>query len=209
MDAIQTAKRRAMRRYRRLQRIGTLLRCLEASAALLLLSWSSARIPAGFLRHLASVLFSSRFVFLLGNAIVLLLLADSGRKFPASPNSSSGDFYEEFLETRGSRLSCSLPPPPVPVVFEDKAVCVEMRADQRSQSDRVDPRRGAPPELPGDKTQVTEEEIPADAEEFRRAVEAFIAKQTKFHLQERMAIVSAPAPLNCSVGSPEPTILQQ
>ncbi|CAL9072139.1 unnamed protein product [Musa textilis] len=209
MDAIQAAKRRAMRRYRRFQRIGTLLRCLEASAAFVLVSWSSARIPTGFLRHLASVLLSSHFVFLLGNAIVLLLLADSGRQFPASPNSSSGDFYEEFLETRGSRLSCPLPPPPVAVVYEDKAVCVEMRADQRGRSGRMDPRRGAPPELRGDKTLVTEEEVPADAEEFRRAVEAFIAKQTKFHLEEHMAIVSAPAPLNCSVGSPEPTIFQQ
>ncbi|KAJ8497911.1 hypothetical protein OPV22_008463 [Ensete ventricosum] len=209
MDAIQAAKRRAVRRYRWLQRIGTLLRCLEASAALLLLSWSSARIPTGFLRHLTSVLLSSHFVFLLGNAIVLLLLADSGRQFPASPNSSSGDVYEEFLETRASRLSCPLPPPPVEVVYEDKAVCVEMRGEQRSRSERVDPRREASPGLRGDKTQVTEEEISADAEEFRRAVEAFIAKQTKFHLEERMAIVSAPAPLNCSVGSPEPTLFQQ
>ncbi|CAL9056322.1 uncharacterized protein LOC135676916 [Musa acuminata AAA Group] len=242
MDAIQAEKETAMRRYRRLQKIGTLLRYLEAVAGLLLFSWLSARLPAAarlsvdFLRRLAAVLLSPRFVFLLGNAIVLLLFAKSGHLSP-SPSSSSatttssassssssssagvGDLFDEFLESRGLRFSFSLPPPQEEVVvYEDKAVCVESRAFRKSRSQRMERRRGPPPELrraetvvagrkrdmfPPTTTEASEEEVQAeDAEEFRRAVEAFIAKQTKFHREERMAIASPPF-LICSAALPD------
>ncbi|CAD5179551.1 uncharacterized protein LOC103989212 [Musa acuminata AAA Group] len=242
MDAIQAEKETAMRRYRRLQKIGTLLRYLEAVAGLLLFSWLSARLPAAarlsvdFLRRLAAVLLSPRFVFLLGNAIVLLLFAKSGHLSP-SPSSSSatttssassssssssaavGDLFDEFLESRGLRFSFSLPPPQEEVVvYEDKAVCVETRAFRKSRSQRMERRRGPPPELrraetvvagrkrdmfPPTTTEASEEEVQAeDAEEFRRAVEAFIAKQTRFHREERMAIASPPF-LICSAALPD------
>ncbi|CAL9193502.1 uncharacterized protein LOC135613648 [Musa acuminata AAA Group] len=243
MDAIQAEKETAMRRYRRLQKIGTLLRYLEAVAGLLLFSWLSARLPAAarlsadFLRRLAAVLLSPRFVFLLGNAIVLLLFAKSGHLSP-SPSSSSatttssassssssssagvGDLFDEFLESRGLRFSFSLPPPQEEevVVYEDKAVCVESRAFRKSRSQRMERRRGPPPELrraetvvagrkrdmfPPTTTEASEEEVQAeDAEEFRRAVEAFIAKQTRFHREERMAIASPPF-LICSAALPD------
>ncbi|CAL9187168.1 unnamed protein product [Musa hybrid cultivar] len=238
MDAIQAEKETAMRRYRRLQKIGTLLRYLEAVAGLLLFSWLSARLPAAarlsvdFLRRLAAVLLSPRFVFLLGNAIVLLLFAKSGHLSPSPSSSSSatttssasssaavGDLFDEFLESRGLRFSFSLPPPQEEVVvYEDKAVCVETRAFRKSRSQRMERRRGPPPELrraetvvagrkrdmfPPTTTEASEEEVQAeDAEEFRRAVEAFIAKQTRFHREERMAIASPPF-LICSAALPD------
>ncbi|RRT55602.1 hypothetical protein B296_00048314 [Ensete ventricosum] len=246
MDAIQAEKETAMRRYRRLQKIGTLLRCFEAVAGLILVSWFSARLPAAarlsvdYLRRLAAVLLSPRFVFLLSNAIVLLLFAKSGHLSPSPSSSSSsssssaattasapssssssaavGDLFEEFLESRGLRFSFSLPPPQEEVVYEDKAVCVETRAFRKSRSQRTEQRRGPPPELrraetvvvgrKGDKfppttTEASAEEVQAeDAEEFRRAVEAFIAKQTKFHREERMAIASPPF-LICSAALPD------
>ncbi|WOK99254.1 hypothetical protein Cni_G07966 [Canna indica] len=196
---------------RRLWKFATLLRCLEAFFALLLLSWFSAQLPAGFLRHLASALLSPRFVFLLGNAIVLLLLAESGRLLPSStspkPSSSSSDLHKESLETSGGPMQSKHS------VHEDIAVRVETLACCRIRSEKkVQRRRVAGFELrlteaegkgmdedessPAEKT---EEE--GDAEEFRRAVEAFIAKQTRFHREECMAFVTKP--LICSAVSPQ------
>ncbi|WOL14493.1 hypothetical protein Cni_G23273 [Canna indica] len=243
MDAIQAEKETAIRRYRRLQQIGTLLRCLEAAAAFILLSWFSARLPAAarlsadFLSRLAAVLLSHRFVFLLGNAIVLLLFAKSGQlstpttssssssssSSPASFAASGGDIYEEFLECRGGRLPCSLAPPQEEeVVCEDKAVCVETRAYRRSRSERMERRRRERPELRRSETDLKARKRPPatreaqasaeeeeeqqvmeseDAEEFRRAVEAFIARQTRFHREECMAASSPP--LICAAGLPQ------
>lgn len=90
------------------------------------------------------------------------------------------------------------------VVYEDKKVCLEGRAFSKSRSERLE--RG-PRELElrrsltevegsGEKQPVASEE---DAEEFRRTVEAFIAKQLKFRRQESMSMVVA-----SSAGTAEP-----
>ncbi|RWW54953.1 hypothetical protein BHE74_00038436 [Ensete ventricosum] len=214
MDAVTADKETARRSLRRLRRICTLFRCLEGlAAAALLLSWSSAHVSFDLLRRLAAVLLGPRFVFILANAIVLLLLADSSRLSP-SPNSAASDgggvLYEEILEIR-RRISDSLPPPrpaPTPdeVVFEDKAVCVETRALRRSRSGRTLRRRRPRSELLRSETDVgrkkaeeetlaVEEDEVEDAEEFRRTIEAFIAKQAKFHREESMTAVVSGAEL--------------
>ncbi|KAG6523086.1 uncharacterized protein LOC122048059 [Zingiber officinale] len=208
-DAIQAKKRTAMRRYHRLRQIGTLLRYLEAAAAVLLLSWSSARVPAAarlsadFLRHLVAVILSPRFVFLLGNAIVVLLLAESHRH---SPSSSTGDMiYREFVESRaGGYLPRSLAPSSSPeeVIYEDKEVCIEMPALRRSRSARMRLRRGATKgtELTTEPDEAAQEE--EDEEEFRRAVEAFIAKQTRFLREEECKAAVFPT-LSYPAGTPD------
>ncbi|XP_010926172.1 uncharacterized protein [Elaeis guineensis] len=236
MDPVKAEKETAMRRYRRLQKIAKLFRLLEVIAALLLLSWSSVRLPAAarlsgdFLRRLAAVLLSPRFVFLLGNTIILVLFAKS-RHLSSSTDGVGGDIHDQFLETRG-RIDFPPPPPPTlaaqeEVVFEDKTVCMEIRACRRSRSEKIDRRRKSP-ELrragsdvgpKGAKPPPPPPEAPAaaenerkmssdDDEEFRHMIEAFIAKQTRFHREESMAIVSAEGPqlLIPSAGSPEPNI---
>ncbi|URD96885.1 hypothetical protein MUK42_32014 [Musa troglodytarum] len=228
MDAVTADKETARRSLRRLRRICTLFRCLEGlAAAALLLSWSSSHLSVDLLHRLAAVLLGPRFVFILANAIVLLLLAESGRLSPSPASAASdgggGALYEEILEIR-RRISDSLPPPrpaptPEEVVFEDKAVCVETRALRRSRSGRTVRRRKARSELLRSETDVgrkkaeeetlaVEEDGVEDAEEFRRTIEAFIAKQAKFHREESMTAVVSGAEVNrtllCSAGSPEP-----
>ncbi|XP_008800739.2 uncharacterized protein LOC103715017 [Phoenix dactylifera] len=227
MDPVKAEKETAMRRYRRLRKIAKLFRLLEAFAALLFLSWSSARLPAAarfsgyFLRRLAAVILSPRFVFLLGNAIVLVLFAKS-RQLSSSADDSDGGLYDQFLESR-RRIGFSPPPPrttpasPEEVVFEDKAVCMETRPCRRSGSERIVRRRKSlerrrkslelrraesdvgpkgekPPQPPPTAAKEEWETSTDDAEEFRRTIEAFIAKQTRFHREESMAIVWAEGP---------------
>ncbi|CAL9122176.1 unnamed protein product [Musa textilis] len=241
MDAIQAEKETAMRRYRRLQKIGTLLRCLEAVAGLLLFSWFSARLPAAarlsvdFLRRLAAVLLSPRFIFLLGNAIVLLLFAKSGHLSPSllllllSHHHCFCLLLVILLRGRRRPLRRVPGEPRSPVLLLSSAATGGggVRGQGGVRRDASIPEEpftedgaapGTPPELrragtvvagrkrdkfPPTTTEASEEEVQAeDAEEFRRAVEAFIAKQTKFHREERMAVASPPF-LICSAALPD------
>src|SRR5207237_7341017 len=66
----------------RLRLLYRMLRVGELLALVVFLSWSSSRVPsaaAAVLRFAGSLLLNARFVFVLGNAIVLLLLALSRR----------------------------------------------------------------------------------------------------------------------------------
>lgn len=221
-----------MRRHHWLRQIGMLLRCVEAASAILLLSWSSARAPAAarlsadFLRRLAAVLLSPRFVFLIGNAIVLLLFSKYHQRFSShSVSASAADIYQEFLESRGSggHLPCSQAPlPSEEVIYDDKDVCIETPAYQRSRSERMRGRRGARPGLRRAATdlglmkgtklvQEYEDEKAAeaaDAEEFRRVVEAFIAKQTRFLREERCSDAVFPS-LSSPAATPEVSVALQ
>ncbi|KAJ0962926.1 hypothetical protein J5N97_028048 [Dioscorea zingiberensis] len=83
MDTVKVEKASAMWRYRWIRTVERLFHCLEACAANMIISWSSAKLPTAarlfgdLLRSAAAVLLSPRFVFLLGNAIVLVLFAKS------------------------------------------------------------------------------------------------------------------------------------
>ncbi|KAM0865413.1 hypothetical protein ACQ4PT_043288 [Festuca glaucescens] len=76
----------------RLRLLFRMLRVGELLALAALISWYSSRAPsaaAAAVRVAGSLLFSPRFVFVLGNAIVLLLLALSRRERDPSPAFSS------------------------------------------------------------------------------------------------------------------------
>ncbi|KAM0852006.1 hypothetical protein ACQ4PT_052071 [Festuca glaucescens] len=76
----------------RLHLLFRMLRVGELLALAALISWSSCHAPsaaAAAVRVAGSLLFSPRFVFVLGNAIVLLLLALSRRERDSSPVSSA------------------------------------------------------------------------------------------------------------------------
>ncbi|CAL9075655.1 unnamed protein product [Musa textilis] len=210
MDPVTAEKIAARRRYRRIRHVQTLLRCLEALSAFCLLSWSTSRLPAaarlsaGLLRRVAPVLLGARFVFLLGNAIIIALFAMSGRHpGSAAPSASGGEIHDQFLayESRGIRSHAP---------GKEKAP----RAWRRSRSERMERRRGhRVPELRRSKSEVScqevavaatekeeKEEREADAEEFRRTIEAFIAEQLRrFHREESTAAVVA------SAGTPDTT----
>ncbi|OEL17617.1 hypothetical protein BAE44_0021359 [Dichanthelium oligosanthes] len=246
----------------RLRLLYRMLRVGELLALVAFLSWSSSRVPsaaAAVLRLAGSLLLNARFVFVLGNAIVLLLLALSRHDLSASSNSNqtstasaaatsahpqaapaaaaSAGFSSfatpaptpssTLLEEAASSFVAPAPPPATveapeavaaapaseraaraaAVAFEDKpAVRVSKlaRAPRRSRSEKMGPRlasRAVSPELRRSESEngrrrrssVTARDAQAcwgmdDADEFRRTVEAFIAKQTRFHREESMTM---------------------
>ncbi|KAM0945935.1 hypothetical protein DsansV1_C09g0089451 [Dioscorea sansibarensis] len=195
MDSIKVEKHNAMRRYRRIRTIGRTIRSLEVCAAMMIILWTSPRLPNAVrvsgevLRAAATALLSPRYVFLLGNAIVLVLFVKSGNISGSPPPSS--DPYDEFLETRGARAVDASPAVAQEAACEEKKVVVETKREyRRTKSERME-KGQEEPELRRSKTEVRRKaEGEEDAEEFRRTIEEFIAKQRKFNLEESMALVS-------------------
>ncbi|PKU81692.1 uncharacterized protein LOC110092270 [Dendrobium catenatum] len=206
MDAIKAEKEIAMKRFRRLRQIGQLLRCIEAAAALILLSYSSIHIPAAarnsgeFLHRAAVIFISPRFVFLLGNAIVLVLLK-SCHFSPESAAAGSG------IGNICGEISYSQPPILGTVAEDGKTTSYENRAFRRSRSEKherrreeVKLRRAATECLRKGRKAHDREKVAAqdsvglkdevDAEEFRRTVEEFIARQQRFRREESLAVVA-------------------
>uniref|UniRef100_A0A0D9WK93 DUF4408 domain-containing protein n=1 Tax=Leersia perrieri TaxID=77586 RepID=A0A0D9WK93_9ORYZ len=248
----------------RLRLLYRMLRVGELLALVVFLSWSSSRVPAAaaaVVRLAGSLLLNARFVFVLGNAIVLLLLAlsrhDLSISSSSSPNSNPNPNSNSNLPASSTPASTPAPPPPaifppfavpqpspvkaveaaapavekvvtcalseaaaaaVAEVYEEKEVRVvsKARAPRRSRSEKMGAcgggafRRAASPEMPlrrsesdnGRRPQRRRSSVTArdcwgadDADEFRRTVEAFIAKQTRFHREESMssAVVVAAA----------------
>uniref|UniRef100_A0ACD5TD64 Uncharacterized protein n=1 Tax=Avena sativa TaxID=4498 RepID=A0ACD5TD64_AVESA len=94
----------------RLHLLFRMLRVGELLALLALLSWSSSRAPsvaAATVRVARSLLFSPRFVFVLGNAIVLVLLALSRRERDPSPVPSATNHHPASALTPEAPAVCS------------------------------------------------------------------------------------------------------
>ncbi|CAD6332713.1 unnamed protein product [Miscanthus lutarioriparius] len=96
----------------RLRLLYRMLRVGELLALVAFLSWSSSRVPsaaaAAVLPFAGSLLLNARFVFVLGNAIVLLLLALSPHDLSASSSSSSSSGQQ----TGTAATSTTAAPPP-------------------------------------------------------------------------------------------------
>lgn len=222
MDPV-TAEKMAARR--RLGRFHALFRWVEACLALLLVFWSSlrgyaaARVAVGLLGRLLA---GHRFIFLLGNAIVLTLLALSCRHAGAG-GAGGGDVYDQFLACQ-SRAAPSRPAPPPPAAEEvatplpgkeekvkrgteeaatplpGKEEKARRGACRRSWSVKMERRQSGALDLRRSASDVSgvEAESDVDAEEFRRMIESFIEMQQKrFRREESMAGV-ATYTLTCS-----------
>ncbi|KAJ0973775.1 hypothetical protein J5N97_015740 [Dioscorea zingiberensis] len=103
MDTVKAEKASAMLCYHWIQTIGGLYRYLEAYATIMIISWSSAKLLAAarlsgdLLRSAAAVVLNPRFVFMLGNAIVLVLFAKSGNLSPSPTSTTSSSPELEAL----------------------------------------------------------------------------------------------------------------
>ncbi|CAA0807635.1 Unknown protein [Striga hermonthica] len=100
-------KSNAILRHRRSRRFTAVFRCLELLVFLLIASRFSTRftfdlnLSAACFRGISVTLISPRFVFLVGNAIVVALFLISGR---FSGGGGAVDFYEEYAgRSRSSR----------------------------------------------------------------------------------------------------------
>ncbi|KAJ8429815.1 hypothetical protein Cgig2_004399 [Carnegiea gigantea] len=170
-DAIKIEKAKAMQRYRTFKKIATIVRSLEIFVVVVLISWSvfrsSAYLPVAinfsgaFLRRVSSLLFCPHFVFLLGNAIIITLFANSREKTSSeksvrdeifsvsaadsiSAEKSGGGDVEES-EPEVAKAVVYVPPPPAETAIVEvaekrepevvvKAVEEETRTYRRSQS---------------------------------------------------------------------------
>ncbi|KAL1324184.1 hypothetical protein HN51_034354 [Arachis hypogaea] len=102
---LQAEKANAILKNRKLRRITGILRFLEVCVVLVLISRLSLRLPVAvktsseYFRDLSMFVNNPRFVFLIGNAIIIALFAQSGQ-FSAQGSrrkDSEDDLYQEFL----------------------------------------------------------------------------------------------------------------
>ncbi|EYU31189.1 hypothetical protein MIMGU_mgv1a021308mg [Erythranthe guttata] len=201
--------------------IKKLLRVVEICLVLVSVTWAASRLPFAvrisgeYFRWLVNVVVSHLFVFLLGNAIILILFFKSRHLFLQQDSniitqSQIAVFCHEFIDNSdaGAGDDAGMSRPEEIVVYQDKQTILEVvRVHRRSQSSenlRVSDAGGCEKQLRRSETEkqrkvVVEETAAAEEnvevvdelsnEEFQRAIDAFIAKQIKFRQQEKLAIV--------------------
>ncbi|KAI4298319.1 hypothetical protein L6164_031893 [Bauhinia variegata] len=103
---LQEEKANAILKYRQLRKFASLFRFIELCVVLVLISRLSIQLPVAvrssgdYFRNLSVLVISPRFVFVVGNVIIITLFAQSGHfSAQGSPSKSSeSDFYEEFIQ---------------------------------------------------------------------------------------------------------------
>ncbi|KAK6938855.1 protein of unknown function DUF4408 [Dillenia turbinata] len=225
IDTVKVEKANVMINYIRRQKLATLLRVFEVFLALIFLSWSTTsfrlqidfRIVGSFIREIFNIVVSPRFVFLVGNAIIITLFATSGQFPNQNPNVTSENQptitdhnQEEILKSdetdRGNAVSdvfcpdysnvTAISPADRDLIEKVADTVPEPRRYRRTQSAELKVREKPTKVLRRSETNKTrqmgkeEEKVESlSNEEFRRTVEAFIAKQQRFLREESMAIV--------------------
>ncbi|KAL9229557.1 hypothetical protein vseg_005011 [Gypsophila vaccaria] len=229
--------------WRRFHTLAKLFRFVELLTVLVLFLWMSSRLPFAlrisgeYFRTTAALVFCPASIFVLGNAIVVTLLAKSGL-FSSSHDSSAVDIAvaEFYRKLQSDDVQDHVKTSPflaqTEVVFQDKEVIVcehsiplvnnhnhnvndvkndedvfpeEKKKDasyRRSQSEKFESndKSKEKDKLRRSETDVcrrseiketaeTEKEEVDGGEEFRRTIEAFIAKQVRFHREESLAVV--------------------
>lgn len=113
MDSINVVnlkieKANAIKRFNRLRKIATFFRIIEIVFVFVIISKLSVQFPVKFnisgeyFWKIYSALFGPRFVFVIGNVIVITLFLKSGwnSNSGSNPNQNSTDFYTEYLEKK-------------------------------------------------------------------------------------------------------------
>ncbi|KAL0432405.1 UNVERIFIED_CONTAM: hypothetical protein Slati_2574800 [Sesamum latifolium] len=102
-DDVKFEKEKAVARFNRFRRLVKLWQLLEVLVVFGLISWSSARVPAvlritgGYFVEVSTYLFNHHVVFLIGNAIIVLLFMLCRQSDDVSL-SGSGDFYDDYVK---------------------------------------------------------------------------------------------------------------
>lgn len=205
---IRVEKANAISKYRRIKQISTFFRLMELLLVLIILSRFSTQLatfnlkfPSEYFERISMTLISPKFVFLIGNAIVVVLILKSYSK----NGDKNPDFYEEYVEKcRNNNLqekNTSLD-----AYRNDILPCHDhQKKIKRSQSDKnmvrtlhvVNDlqgnggkvlRRTTTENCKKSKLEMSESSMNKEDgmsnEEFRRTVEAFIARQQRFLREE-------------------------
>lgn len=102
-DNVMFEKSKAIARFNRFRKITKILQVLEVLMALILISWSSTKLPTAvrlsgnFLFELAGYVFNPHVVFLIGNVIIVALFVLCRENGAGSMNSVSGDIYDDYV----------------------------------------------------------------------------------------------------------------
>ncbi|KAI5592195.1 hypothetical protein BDE02_04G135800 [Populus trichocarpa] len=219
---IKIEKANAIKKHRKIQKIASLFRLIEIGLVLALISRFSIQLPVAvrnsseYFKDLTVTLVSPRFVFVLGNVIVITLFAKSGQFSCQDSNgkNSSTDLYEEFVEkseksqgTHHYEAECREKQVTYAEhkVTEDNSTSLESEKYHRSQSERLKRPNSNKPcrELRRSATEGCRKSIGSDEElekrpcpedkmsneEFRCTIEAFIARQKRFRIDEENSYV--------------------
>ncbi|XP_057494732.1 uncharacterized protein LOC130779883 [Actinidia eriantha] len=201
-------KANAILRYRRLRKITALFRFVEIFFLLIMICRFSVQLPfhlnfsGDYFRNLIAPLFSPRFVFVIGNAIIVTLFLKSG----CLGNKTNTDFCEEYVENSVKNQIVH----EIDTGYQIKAEkeveghCnYRERKIYRSRSENLireggkklhpqlqrsateNSRKSAAVEVPDGRA---EDEM--SCEEFRRTVEAFIAKQQRSLREEEFSAIA-------------------
>ncbi|CAL1353545.1 unnamed protein product [Linum trigynum] len=143
---LKAVKAKAIRKHRKIEKITNMFRLLEILVVLAVVSRFSIHLPVAakisgdYIKDAVLALASPRFVFVVGNVIVIVLFTKSGQ-FPGQDRkgkkSTKADLYEEFVEMSGK-----VPQQPSPV--EQRAE-TEYRRKQSKSTEIVVREEGSSP----------------------------------------------------------------
>ncbi|XP_011048131.1 PREDICTED: uncharacterized protein LOC105142274 [Populus euphratica] len=219
ITSIKIEKAKAIKKHRKIQKISSLFRLIEIGAVLALIARFSIQLPVAiknsseYFKDLTVILVSPWFVFVLGNMIVITLFAKSGQFSGQDSNrkNPSTDLYDEFVEkseksqeTHQYEAECR----EKQVTFveykvtEDTSTSLERKKYHRSQSEKLERpdssrelRRSATDKCRKTIDSAKESEkssFPKDKmsnDEFRSTIEAFIARQKRFLIDEENSYI--------------------
>ncbi|KAL3614052.1 hypothetical protein CASFOL_042126 [Castilleja foliolosa] len=182
---IKVEKPNTNSKHRSITKLSTLFRFLELFVFVIIVSQFSTQFSFSFNRNgeyfrgISVTLISPRFVFLVGNAIVVVLLLISGQ-FSTEKGRKSVDFYDEYVEKSQNKSQHKFSR----VGYYEAKTTTKKKTMSRCKSENYmervsvkDLRRSV-----SEKCRKREEEM--SGEEFRRTVEAFIARQKSFLKEE-------------------------
>lgn len=209
---IKMEKANAIFKYRRLQKITTLFRFMEAFAFLLMISRFSYQLPfsvkvsGDYFRGITFTVLSPKFVFVIGNVIILILFLKS-RVAENSDGNGKADLFYEYVKSCersivNTTIVASTSTSIVTVPSNKRKICRSrsenpIRAKCKENKTHRELRRSVT-EISRSKsfghgcsdTAAMEKRCVKDelsSEDFRRTVEAFIARQQKILRDEEFS----------------------
>ncbi|XP_060217308.1 uncharacterized protein LOC132644720 [Lycium barbarum] len=134
---IKLEKANAMLRYKKRQRVTTLFRFIEFCISFVVIS----RVSTEYFRGLSVTLISPRFVFVLVNAIVIILFLKSGHSTTkdGSTNNSKIDMYDEYKQKCSMNKETYCEQSKKQNILVEEAYCKQIKK-QRKQSILVEKR---------------------------------------------------------------------
>jgi len=200
---LQTEKANAILKHRKLRRVATLLRIIEVCAVLVLVSRFSMQLPVAvrnsgeYFRDLSLFMNSPRFVFLIGNIIIIALFAQfsaQGNNVVQEPN-----LYQEFIQntTKNQEVVAEYSREKQRMKTGEANISLEkgyrrceteiLRGKRRRVLRRCETEKGRKKIEGVPVKEVARISCPEDGmsnEEFRRTVEAFIAREQRIRREE-------------------------